>query len=520
MTKLWNKRLLPCLFLILCGIVNSVIQISLDEDFFQGDTVHESRTRGNLTVVSYGYRDKASGAPAWARKALHGRVPFDALSCSVEALAIHVGPRIGQFPRRIGSLYLISQGSVDIPRSIDVPMKLLHGAAHDAAADCVSASPYGHSYTIKDSVVPRTMSILCYVKESEAAAKETCSKLNTPSSDTYFIISFPASKDASKSLHAVFKPKISPHPILPPPLQHAFPDTMIGCVVPMNTLNSNGAAKLHLWIEYHIQLGLAVALATESITNIASIPPRLLNHPHIVIYAPGMLSAIGFYRHVENVRRGKFRPHFDTDKTVTTTFIRFENRIYRGIKAYVSVDADEFLFAPSAPLSEDLGIFRFDSDWANRCRTIRSLPLNSSLWSQAARYNRSLGLAIGDNPSDPLYQVHRPQLALASSVDAHSTIRWSPKELQALKQMGAYIRDRISEYMCISDEYGMQVDIPRADVAHEMHSESCIRDNLDRGVYSLSPCMEFMGVLQEGSTAKRAYKNKHIIIGQVSYIEL
>jgi hypothetical protein len=321
-------------------------------------------------------------------------------------------------------------------------------------------------------------------------------------------------KDDLKPLRARFKPSPSLHVAS----RDRFPESMIGCVVPISSLNSKGGAKLHLWIEYHLQLGLAVAVATESAANLVWIPSRILNHPHVIIYAPGILSATSFYDHVDNIRRGKFRPHFDTDKTLTTTFMRFENRIHRGVKAYISADMDEFLFAPSAPNSKNLGIFRFNSNWRERCDSIRGLPLNSTLWQQAALYNRSLGVAIADNSADPLYHVHRPHLTVPIVNDTQ--YRWGSVELKALGDMAGYIRDKLSEYMCISDEYGMQVDIPRADVAHELHSESCIEDNLSRGVYSLAPCMEFMGVFQEGSTARRAYKNKQVIIGQVLSVDV
>jgi hypothetical protein len=513
---MWTIEVLRRLFshtfllLVVSVVVRSLILIASEDGLFRSDTVHQSRVGGNLTVVSYGYHDGKAGVPAWARKALAGMVPFESISCSVEILTIYVAPRVGRFPRRTASLHIMN-GAISSNKISNEPMMYSSDTVSHPLAACASASPYGHTYTIADALVPRTMPIICYISEKEQSNADKCSVLSNLSSSSYFSISFKKLKNDFKTLRAQFKPISLPHVTSRPP----FPERMIGCVVPISFLNNKGVAKLHLWIEYHLQLGLAVAVATESTANLALIPSRILTHPHVIVYAPGLLSATSFYDRVGKVRRGKFRPHFDTDKTITTTFIRFENRIYRSVKVYISADMDEFLFAPSAPHSEDLGIFRFDSDWGERCNNIRRLPFNATLWLQAAQYNRSLGVAIADNRADPLYQVHRPQLTVTFAVGHDEKIQWSSVELRALKYMGGYIHDKLSEYMCISDEYGMQVDIPRADVAHELHSETCIEDNLSRGVYSLAPCMEFKGVLQEGSTAGRAYKNKQIIVGQV-----
>lgn len=471
---------------------SSRLLVSDSTRYFKSETVRASSI-GNITVVSYGYHTNG-GMPSWAKKAfLIESLSWGAVPCGIEILAIIVAAKqLKSGDRRwAGAL-----------TALDVLGRPI------AELSCLSAPTYGHPYPIPESVVPRTLAIYCKVPE-HAASK--CLFISENVKVAKFIM--------NTGDLAGYSASFEPRPVARVSQTQRARDARIEhrrimavCVSPLPVMDLEMKAKLHLWVSYHRHMGLSVAIAVESTQSVEGMPAALLHDEEVAVYAPGILSGISFYDHVGGKKRGKYRRHFDSDKTLTTTFIRFESRIARNADISFIVDFDEFLYAPKAPDVSNLFITLKNADWKNRCA---ELEKNNTLESIGGLKRVVSGLL--DEATDARAAVLRPTLNTSVLTAAsNKQPRWPPAQLIGLRSQGQYIRDIIlNQFACAIDDngFGIQIDLPRADVANEYFSRNCMSDGIAAGIYSLYPCVEYMDLLQKGSATKRNFKNKVLNVG-------
>lgn len=486
---------LVALLLAVLPPVPSRLVLSRDDSVFHSETVRAS-SLGNVTVVSYGYHPGGE-EPSWARKAFINEAgSWGGVSCSVELLTIIIGPKeLRPGDRRW-------RGAVQLFNILDHQV---------AELQCMSAPTYGHPYPIPEPVIPRTLAIFCSNPE---AARYKCPDLSANIKRAHFVLS---SGDLA-GYAATFEPRpVARRSQEEREREQRWRRISVLCVCPLPVMDAEMKAKLHLWVAYHRHMGLSVVLSVESTQNLDGMPVSLLEDDEVTIFAPGMLTAVCYYAHVGGKKRGKYRRHFDSDKTLTTTFMRFESRIARSADVSFVMDFDEFLYAPKAPGVWGLRASYNDTDWSERCKAL--LAFNKM--ETVAGLKRVVS-GVLDEASDSRAAVVRPVLQSdpreVTRVPPDRVFRWPPTELAALVAQGRYIRDLVlTKFHCAVDEagYGIQIELPRADVANENFSQSCMTDNMAAGRYSLFPCVEYMHVLQKGSAKKRNFKNKVLNMGQV-----
>ena len=468
--------------------------VSSDVKLFQGDTVRASSV-GNITVVSYGFHKEAE-TPSWARKAfLKESKLWKKFSCSVEVLAVTIGPRtLSTNERRwIGELSVF-----DI---FDREVTLM---------DCISAPVYGHPYPIPENLIPRTLALYCRNPKKNS---EICPDLA--------VNSYRMKLSMTTGPFSGYSGEFEPRPLisLNKGVRLRQPQrVMVICICPLPVMDTEMRSKLQLWIAYHRQMGMSVALSVESTDVLSDMPVSLLGDEEITIYAPGLMTSVSYYKHVGDRKRGKYRAHFDAEKTLMTTLIRFDSRISRNASITIVMDFDEFLFAPRAPLVSDLKIILAHPEWGLRCDKLNEHNKMEQIGGLVRVVNGILNESV-----DSRAVVSRPNLITdiksVSKLNSARLIGWPEDESRALISQGKFIKDIIlKKFSCALDNfgYGIQIELPRADVSNENFSATCMTDNLASGKYSLHPCMEYMGVLQKGSSHKRSFKNKVLNFGQVS----